>query len=97
MHGEIRGSTSSYILDDHDQEGQLNAQGLVSISGASNIVSGHIGTHDLQDRGLDVRVRYSLNVTVPHTLVPNLQRFGPKGRGLDGRNMRGLMDEPREA
>ena len=39
---------NAYVLDDHDQEGQLNAEGLVSVGGASDIVSGDVCSHDLE-------------------------------------------------
>lgn len=35
----------TYILDDHDKEWQLNAESLVGISRASDVVSGYIGAH----------------------------------------------------
>ncbi len=63
----------TYVLNNHDKEGQLNTEGLVGVSGACDIVSGDIGAHDFEDTRLNVGVRYSLNVTVPHALVPNLK------------------------
>ena len=82
-----------YILDDHDEEGQLNAEGLVGVGGACDVVRGDVSAHDLEDRGLDVRVRYSLNVSISHALVPNLQRLGTKSNGVLERsgNLRGKM------
>ena len=53
-----------YVLDDHDQEGQLDPQGLVGVGGAGDEGSGHIGAHDLEDRRLDVLVGQPLDVAV---------------------------------
>ena len=39
----------TYVLDDHDEEGELDAEGLVSISGAGDVVGGDISTHDFED------------------------------------------------
>ena len=39
----------TYILNDHHEEGQLNAKGLVSVSWACNIVSRNVSSHDLED------------------------------------------------
>ncbi len=41
--------TTTYVLDDHDEEGKLNTEGLVGVSGACDVVSGDIGTHDLEN------------------------------------------------
>ena len=69
----------SYILDDHNEEGQLNAKGLVSVGGASDIVSRNVSAHNLENGGLDVGIRYSLDVPVSHALVPDLQGLGADG------------------
>jgi hypothetical protein len=39
----------TYVLNDHDEEGQLNTEGLVGVSGACDVVSGDICAHDLED------------------------------------------------
>jgi hypothetical protein len=36
-----------YILDDHDEEGEFNAEGLVLILRAGDEGSGYVGAHDL--------------------------------------------------
>lgn len=38
----------NYIFDDHDQEGQLDAQGLGRILRACDEGSGHIGAHNFK-------------------------------------------------
>ncbi len=62
-----------YILDNHDKERKFNTKCLVCIGGASDIVSRNVGTHNLKDRTLNVRVGYSLNVAISDTFVPNLE------------------------
>lgn len=76
---------ATYVLDDHDEEGELDGQNLLLVNGASHVVSGNIGAHDLDDGGLDVRVRQSLDMTVSHVLIPDLKRLGSvaEGRRLD--------------
>ena len=38
------------VLDDHDEEGELDAECLVSVCGAGDVVGGDIGAHDFEDR-----------------------------------------------
>ena len=37
------------VLDDHDQEGELDGKGLLGVDWARDEVSGHVGSHDLED------------------------------------------------
>ena len=67
---------STYVLDDHDQEGQLDCKGLLGIYWASDVVSGDIGAHNFENRGLNIRISYSLNMTISHVLMPDLEGFG---------------------
>ena len=53
-----------YVLDDHDQEGQFDSQGLAFVLGTGDEGSGDVGAHDLQHRRLDVLIRDSLYVPV---------------------------------
>ena len=73
--GFLDGST--YVLDDHDEEGQLNSESLLGVQGASDEVCANVRAHDLEDRGGNIGVSDSLNVTVAHVLVPDLQRLRP--------------------
>ena len=66
----------TYVLDDHDQEGQLDGEGLLGVDGACDEVGRHVGAHDFENGGLNVGVRQSLDMTVPHILLPNLERLG---------------------
>jgi len=40
---------TTYVLDDHDQEGKLDGKGLLAVDGTGDIVGGNIGSHDLED------------------------------------------------
>ena len=66
----------AYVLDDHDQEGEFDGQGLSGIDGAANVVGGYVSSHDLNNRGLNIRVSYSLDVTVSDVFGPNLEGLG---------------------
>ena len=68
----------TYVLDDHDKEGKLDGKGLLWVDGARDKVSCHVRSHDLEDGGLDVRVRQSLDMTVSHVLLPDLERLRSK-------------------
>ena len=64
------------VLDDHDEEGQLDGERLLLVDGARDVVGRHIGSHDLENGGLNIRVSYSLDVSVSHVLVPDLKWLG---------------------
>lgn len=83
----FEGEVLLQVFDDHDQERQLDGQGLLWVEGSVDVVGGHVGSHDLEDRRLDVWVGDSLDVTVSHLLVPNLEGLGSTLR---------LMTCPRE-
>ena len=70
----------TYVLDDHDQERQLDGKSLLVVDWAGDEVGGHIGSHDLEHRGLDISVGQSLDVTVSHISVPNLEWLGSTTR-----------------
>ena len=73
---DLEGEVFLQVLDDHDQEGQLNSQGLLWVKRSVDVVGRHVSTHDLQHGRLDVGVGDSLDVTVSHLLVPDLQWLG---------------------
>ena len=73
-------SWATYVLDDHDQEGKLDRQGLLRVDGAGDVVGGNVGAHDLEHRRLNVRIGQPLDVTVAHLLLPDLERLGAKVR-----------------
>jgi hypothetical protein len=63
------------VLDDHDQERKLDGQGLLWVQWGIDVVGGHIGTHDLEHGGLNIWISDSLDVTVSHLFVPDLEWF----------------------
>lgn len=58
------------VLDEHDQEGQLDAKSLLGVSWASDEGRADVGAHDFQDARPDVIVCYPLYVPVPHCTQP---------------------------
>ena len=51
------------VLQDHDEERQLDAQGLVWVRRARNIIRAYIRAHHFQDAGLDVLVSDAFDMT----------------------------------
>ena len=54
------------VLDDHDQERQLDAQGLGWVSRAGNVCCADVAAHNLQHARLNVAVSDTLDVTIAH-------------------------------
>ena len=52
------------VLDDHNQEGELDAQRLLRVCGASNKVCAYVRSHDFKDTRLDIRVGNTLDMTI---------------------------------
>ena len=48
-HLHFEGEVLLQVLDDHDQEGQLDGEGLLGVDGASDEVSRHVGAHDFEN------------------------------------------------
>lgn len=71
-----------YVLDDHDQEGQLNAKSLVGVGGACDEGSSDIGPHDLQHRGLDVLIGQPLDVAILDWISSRILFLSQIWRGL---------------
>jgi hypothetical protein len=67
---------AAYVLDDHDQEGQLNAESPVRKVGARDERRRDVGRHDLKHRRLNVVIGDPLAVAVVDLLLPDLQRLG---------------------
>ena len=66
---------SAHVLDDHDEEGQLDAQGFVRVRRARDKGRRDVGRHDLEHAGLDVIVGDALDVAVLDDLLPDLERL----------------------
>jgi len=65
------------VFDDHDEEGQFDAESLLGISGASDVVGAHVRAHDFQHARLNVLVSDTLDVPIAHFFVPDLQWLAP--------------------
>jgi len=37
---------SSYVFNNHDQEGELNGKGLLGVNGAGDVVGADVGAHN---------------------------------------------------
>ena len=66
----------TYVLDDHDQEGELDGKGLLLLGWAGDVVCGDVGAHDFEDGGLNVGIGQSLDMTVANLLLPDLEGLG---------------------
>lgn len=77
------GPRAPHVFDDHDQEGQLDAQRLLGVRRACDVGGGHVGARDFEDGGLDVGVCDALDVA-----VPDCSGAGTGGNG-HGYEMRG--------
>ena len=69
----LEGEVLLQVLDDHNQERKLDGQGLLWVQRSVDVVGRHIGSHDLENRRLNIRISDSLDVTVSDLLVPNLE------------------------
>ena len=76
---DLEGEVLLQVLDDHDEEGKLDGKGLLGLDGAGDEVGGDVSAHDLENGGLNISIGQSLDVTVSHVLVPNLERLGSDG------------------
>lgn len=75
----------AYILDNHDEEGKLDPQGLLGISRARDVVGRHVCAHDLEHRRLNVLVRDTLDVSIADCGVRIWHVRKPQGIGVRGR------------
>jgi len=76
----FEGEVFLQVLDDHDQEGELDGKGLLGIDWACDVVSRNVGSHDLENGRLNIRISYSLDVSVSNVLVPDLKWLGSIGK-----------------
>jgi len=75
----LEGEVLFKIFYDHDEERQLDAQSLLGISRAGDVIRTDIGAHDLQNTRLDIRVGDSLHMSVAHCRIPNLEGLASDG------------------
>ena len=67
---------STYVLDNHDEERKLDGKSLLGVHRASNVVGGDISAHDLENGGLNISIRQSLDVAVANLFLPDLEGLG---------------------
>lgn len=77
--GDFEGEVLLEVLDDHDEEGKLDAQRLLGVGGASDVAGVDVATDEFENGRVDVLVGETLNVTVTNFLFPNLERTGSDG------------------
>lgn len=75
----LEGEVLLEILEYHDEERQFDTQRLLRLGGTDDVIRGDVGSHDLQNGRLDVRVGDSLDVSVSNGGVPYLQGLRPNG------------------
>ena len=78
----LKGKVLFEVLDDHDEEGQLDAERAIGLCGARYVRRGDVCSNDLQHGRLDVIVCDSLNVAIADLFLPDLQRFAPVHEGI---------------
>ena len=66
----------AYVLNDHDQEGELDGEGLLGVNGAGDVVGADVGAHDFENGRLNIGIGDTLDVAIAHIFVPNLERLG---------------------
>lgn len=67
------------VLDDHHEEGELDAQRLLRIGGACDEVGGYVRALNFKHGGLDVLVCDAFNVSISYFFPPDLKRLAPAG------------------
>ena len=72
---------ATYVLDNHDEERKLDGKSLLGLDGASDEVGGDVSAHDFENGGLNISIGQTLDVTVSHVLVPDLERLGSERQG----------------
>ena len=64
-HLNFEGEVLFHVLDDHDQVGQLDAEGLPGVGRASDVSRAHVCAHHFQNKALDVCIRDAFDMTIP--------------------------------
>ena len=54
------------VLDDHDEEGQLDAKRLFRVGRTRDVRGAHVGAHYFEHERLNVVISYTLDVAVSH-------------------------------
>jgi hypothetical protein len=61
-----------YIFDNHDEEGQFDAQRLGLVLRTGDEGCGNVGSHDFKHGGLNILIGEALYVPVVNCIVSNL-------------------------
>lgn len=65
-HLHLEGKVLLHVLDDHHEEGQLDAERLLGIGRTCDVGRGNIRAQDLEDQTLDFAVGDALDVAIAH-------------------------------
>ena len=60
---------ATYVLNDHDQEGELDAKCFLGVCRARNVCGAHVGACNFQHAGLNVGIGDALDVTIADCVV----------------------------
>ena len=78
-HLDLKAEVLVEILNDHDEEGQLDAERLMGVIWRADVHCAHVGASHLEHTASDVAVCEAFDVAVPDLLVPELQGLAPNG------------------
>lgn len=83
---DFKGKVLLHVLDDHDEEGQLDAQRLLGICRAGDVCRADIGAHDFNDQRLDIGVGDALDVAIAYLEMQIVEEESGEGgmRRVDG-------------
>ena len=57
-----------YIFNDHHEKRQFNSQSFLRVRRTLDKGRAHVGTHYFKNRGLDIRISYSFDVTISNCI-----------------------------
>ena len=90
QNGYLKCEVFLQVLDDHYEEGQLDAKSLLRVRRARNEAGIHVASNYLENRRLNILVGDALDVSVLHLRIPDLQGLRPNAvqdrqeSGLEG-------------
>ena len=61
---DFEGEVFFQVFNDHDQEGEFDAQSLLGVHGGGDVVGAHVGAHNFQYARLNVLISDALNMTI---------------------------------
>jgi len=75
QHLNLKAEILLQVLNDHDEERKLDAEGLVGVRRACDEARVDVAADKFQDGALDVLICEALDMAVADLLVPNLERL----------------------